>query len=1201
MYFSRDPIPRRTTAVAILFLIILIGSHSAGISHPLDDTGDCEQEPPTPVSTSVRQRGTELIWSGERTISEDHVVEEDDVLVISPGSVISFDNGAGLIVKGTLLADGSPGEPVTFRPAVGAGSWKGIRFSNPSLPSENGSIVDHCVIVSAVCAVDVYGGNLSVSNATITDSREWELHLADAEVRLRNTPLETSLLSISDAGSRIYADWDLLIDLADPVPSGADTATVIIETRNGTECTRAEVPVPGSPGPIPLRGREYCNKTGAGICSLTHTSHRIIAYNRAGIVKQHRVYMDAPRHLDISFSASSSPSDMLREVNSLDLEATIHDLTDFGTRHVISPEKYDAADYIFGRFRELSAELLEEEVTDPFNSQTLDVSYGNYSKNNFLLDNGTVVDRVDIINVVAELPGTNVSSDRRFVVSAHYDTHALDVPGADDDASGIAGILEVARIMSQYRFEDTVIFVAFDSEEEDYLGSENYVRDAWQRVDNIVGDLQLDMIGYNNDSGYHCVVWHDNRSEWLGDLLEDVNARYSIGLDLRVYNDQHHRNSDHRNFWNFGYPAVEIIEHEDVRNWNPYYHTANDTIDTINFTEANKITQLTLAGAVEAVVVANSAPSPPVILFPDESHDLAPTVKWLPSVDLDGDDVTYTVLIGTTPGGDELYSGTDMRETEIPIGEGNLSFGGRYYLEMYALDETGRPSTTVEHSWSVVNHPPVLAGIGDIQATEDVLLSLNISATDADTDPVDDLVYGDNSHLFDVHPVTGVVRWLPGNGDVGIHRINFTVSDGKGGLDFEEVHISVVNVNDPPVLTKTAGDIELPEDTVMTGALELTDHFEDIDGDHLSYNCTGSDKVRPEIRFDGMVEITSERDWFGRETLTFHAADPGGGTANMTVNVTVLPVNDPPVLKNIDDMTVREGEIVVIEPNATDVDTAVLHFAFGGAMTGTIWETGYEDAGVHTVNVTVFDGEGRDSQTVYITVIDVNRDPVAMAGRDRTAKAGEAVLFDASGSFDPDDPDNAERDEMSYTWDFGDGSAGHSMTVTHSYRNAGTYRVMLIVEDGNGGTGTYELVVLVEEITDDSSLLSGWLTWSIISIVLVCAVIVLMILLMRRKRGQEGDLSKMWGEPGGDMTGDERGEGEKEDMIDDVRISDEHPSDEMDSEEGGGVNGNDGSREGDDGAGGDDKNGSPLVSISPDDSNPDTKDVKVASEGNANL
>src|SRR5579862_1313610 len=109
----------------------------------------------------------------------------------------------------------------------------------------------------------------------------------------------------------------------------------------------------------------------------------------------------------------------------------------------------------------------------------------------------------DVVNIVAVLPGT-AQPEKRIIVSAHYDSINLTVktadapaPGADDDASGTAVVLELARVMSQYRFRKTIVFIAFAGEEIGLVGSTRYAAHAKATGEQIEAVFNNDVVGAN--------------------------------------------------------------------------------------------------------------------------------------------------------------------------------------------------------------------------------------------------------------------------------------------------------------------------------------------------------------------------------------------------------------------------------------------------------------------------------------------------------------------------------------------------------------------------------------------------------------------------------------------------------------------------------------------------------------------------------
>ena len=206
-------------------------------------------------------------------------------------------------------------------------------------------------------------------------------------------------------------------------------------------------------------------------------------------------------------------------------------------------------------------------------------------------------------NVVGVHPGTTRPDDI-FIVGAHYDSTSSGsnpAPGADDNGSGSAGVLEAARVLSQYEFEATLIFIGFDREEQGLYGSKAYALQSYNSGDNILGMISLDMITYNPDGANKNKAQIRGRdgSAALKLSLADAMTLYGGGLTgviggaLNV--------SDHSPFEDYGYDACLLIEYSA----NPYYHTSNDSVDTLNYidyTFATKIVSSTVGFLADAAV-----------------------------------------------------------------------------------------------------------------------------------------------------------------------------------------------------------------------------------------------------------------------------------------------------------------------------------------------------------------------------------------------------------------------------------------------------------------------------------------------------------------------------------------------------------------------------------------------------------------------
>lgn len=183
-------------------------------------------------------------------------------------------------------------------------------------------------------------------------------------------------------------------------------------------------------------------------------------------------------------------------------------------------------------------------------------------------------------NVIATKIGS-LYPDNYYIVSAHYDSYNYQdqehAPGADDNASGTAAMLEAARLFYDIPSEYSIKFIAFDEEELGLYGSNYFASQASQSGMVIEGVINLDMLGYTSDTNYkYDLCTEDDNAQLALDFEASAGFYYP---HLITYKDNCN-GSDQYSFWLFGYPAIGVIEaHSD---FNPHYHSAQDIIDNFN-------------------------------------------------------------------------------------------------------------------------------------------------------------------------------------------------------------------------------------------------------------------------------------------------------------------------------------------------------------------------------------------------------------------------------------------------------------------------------------------------------------------------------------------------------------------------------------------------------------------------------------------
>jgi len=297
---------------------------------------------------------------------------------------------------------------------------------------------------------------------------------------------------------------------------------------------------------------------------------------------------------------------MVNEVSADSLESYVKKLVSFGTRHTLSTQKSPskgigaARNWVLHCFNEF-AKNADGRLAAMIDTITLSP------------DNRRVNRPVLLGNVVALLKGTDTSDKRILIISGHLDSRRTnimdstgDAPGANDDASGVAAVLECARVMSKKSFPATIIFVAMSGEEQGLLGAHFMAEKAKKEKWNIEAVLNNDIMGSNNsnetniientkvrvfseafsvqDTGRKALairslgLENDGPARQLARYIKETGEKYVDNLEIvLVYRyDRFLRGGDHIPFANLGYPSVRISEmnenyfhqHQDVRKEN---------------------------------------------------------------------------------------------------------------------------------------------------------------------------------------------------------------------------------------------------------------------------------------------------------------------------------------------------------------------------------------------------------------------------------------------------------------------------------------------------------------------------------------------------------------------------------------------------------------------------------------------------------
>ncbi len=351
---------------------------------------------------------------------------------------------------------------------------------------------------------------------------------------------------------------------------------------------------------------------------------------------------------------------MLREIDASRIEQTIRKLVSFGTRNTLS--KQDDPNRGIGAARDWLYDEFVKAAADSGGRMTVEKQSYEQQK----------VQRVPtptiITNVVATLRGTQPESENRtYVVSGHYDSMCgsatdanCDAPGANDDASGTAAVLEMARVMAKYKFEATIVFMAVAGEEQSLLGSTYFAEQAKQKGMDIEAMLTNDIVGNtlggngvrdrrtlrvfsegvpSNETTQEATTRrnvggeNDSASRQLARFIKDAAQQYVPRMRaVMVYRrDRYGRGGDHIPFLERGFPAVRFTEpNEDFRHQHQNVRTENgikygDLPEFVDFQYVANVARVN-AASLAILALAPAKPKNVAILTGRLSNDTE--LKW---------------------------------------------------------------------------------------------------------------------------------------------------------------------------------------------------------------------------------------------------------------------------------------------------------------------------------------------------------------------------------------------------------------------------------------------------------------------------------------------------------------------------------------------------------------------------------------------
>ncbi|TKC03336.1 M20/M25/M40 family metallo-hydrolase [Pedobacter cryotolerans] len=414
-------------------------------------------------------------------------------------------------------------------------------------------------------------------------------------------------------------------------------------------------------------------------------------------------------------------SSQVAEVSETNLKAIVNKLVSFQTRHTLSDTLSKttgigaARNWIKAEFEKYSKE----------SGNRLQVSFDTFTQ---AADGRRITAPVILKNVMAILPGTDPNDKRMLMLSGHYDSRVTDVmnakdfaPGANDDASGVAAVMEMARIMSKQKFNCTIVFVAMVGEEQGLYGATNLAKRAKEEGWNVHLLMNNDIVG--NSYGMETDIKdnksvrvfsegvspletpaqvsarqsagtdNDGKARQAARYIKEVAERYVDQLDVKLIyrRDRFLRGGDHTPFSQQGFAAVRITEmnedfnrqHQDIRTENGFKF--GDLPEYVDYNYLQKVTRMNLA------VMANlawSAQEPENVVVLTSGLTNKTALKW-------------EAPKGKTPAGYYIL----MRETSSPFWEkkifvketsASIAYSkDNYYFGVQSVDDNGHESLVV--------------------------------------------------------------------------------------------------------------------------------------------------------------------------------------------------------------------------------------------------------------------------------------------------------------------------------------------------------------------------------------------------------------------------------------------------------------------------------------------------------------------------
>jgi len=411
---------------------------------------------------------------------------------------------------------------------------------------------------------------------------------------------------------------------------------------------------------------------------------------------------------------------MVKEISARNIEASIRKLVSFGTRNTLSEQDSPtrgigaARDWIFAEMQKISADCGNCLIVE---------------KQSFLQPKANrIPEPTTLTNVVATLKGTT-NPERVYVVSGHYDSMCTsptdakcDAPGANDDASGTAAVIELARVMSQRKFDATIIFMTVPGEEQGLLGAAYFAQQAVEKKMDIEAMFTNDIVGgvttqknspnrnrvrvfsegvQSNETEQQAATRrsvggeNDSASRQLARYVKEQSDRYLKNFKVwMIYRrDRYGRGGDHIPFVERGFAGVRFTEsdedythqHQNLRTEGGIFY--GDTPEFVDFEYTANVTRVNLI-ALASLANAPAKPKNVAIVTTRLTNDTE--LKW--DANSDADLAGYEIVWRDTTAAewtDSFFAGNVTNFLMKARSKDNYFFGVR------AVDKAGNKSPVV--------------------------------------------------------------------------------------------------------------------------------------------------------------------------------------------------------------------------------------------------------------------------------------------------------------------------------------------------------------------------------------------------------------------------------------------------------------------------------------------------------------------------